>query len=74
MKMPVHLRTTFNWSYGLGMSSQKIRSALGFTEPVSLDLAMRRTIEWESQNPPAMADHKMFDYPAEDAAVQHDLD
>jgi len=68
-KLPAHLRTTLNWSYGLAMSTQKIRSTLGFKERVPLGLAMRRTIEWESRNPPAAADPKLFDYSAEDGAA-----
>ena len=67
--LPPHLRTTFNWSYGFGLSCQKMRTALGFTDPVDLEIAMRRTIEWESLNPPTIGDAKMFDYTAEDDAA-----
>jgi nucleoside-diphosphate-sugar epimerase len=69
-EMPAHLRTAFDWNYGLSMSTRKMRSELGFEEPVSPDLALRRTIEWESRNPPATPDPKAFDYAAEeDAAI-----
>ncbi len=73
-EMPAHLRTPFNWNYGLSMSSRKMRSELGFKEPVTADLALRRTIEWESPESGFRfrQDPKAFDYAAEeDAAVSH---
>jgi nucleoside-diphosphate-sugar epimerase len=52
------------------MSSARIRAELGFAEPVPQDVAIAKTIQWERANPPAQADPKQFDYPAEDAALE----
>ncbi len=49
--------------------TSRLRSELGYTEPVSLDEALRRTVEWERENPPANVDPSRFDYAAEDAAL-----
>jgi dTDP-D-glucose 4,6-dehydratase len=49
-------------------SSKRIREELGYREPVTLDEALRRTIEWEGAHPPPI-DPAQFDYAAEDAAL-----
>jgi dTDP-D-glucose 4,6-dehydratase len=49
-------------------SSARIRAELGYREPVALDEALRRTIEWERTHPPTI-DPAQFDYAAEDAAL-----
>ena len=41
----------------------------GYQEPVAIEEAIRRTIRWERENPPAAALLAQFDYAAEDAAV-----
>ena len=38
-------------------------------EPVSIEEAIRQTIPWELENPPAIPPLAQFDYAAEDAAV-----
>lgn len=69
--LPSHLRTTFDWSYGFGMDTQKLKTSLNFTEPVSIQDAMEKTIEWESQNPPLTPNPQdTFDYASEDEAVR----
>src|SRR5438876_11479735 len=50
-------------------SSNKIRQELGFQEPVSIADAIRRTIAWEKENPPAEISQEQFDYPAEERAA-----
>jgi hypothetical protein len=50
-------------------SSGKIRSELGFFEPVPFEEGIRRAIAWESQNPPAEINSQQFDYAAEDEAL-----
>ncbi len=40
-----------------------------YSEPVPLDEALQRTIEWERANPPVAIDDKQFDYAAEDAVL-----
>jgi len=42
---------------------------LGYQEPIAIDEAIRQTIRWEQENPPAIAFLAQFDYAAEDAAV-----
>jgi len=50
-------------------TSGRIRSELGYQEPVGLEESIRRTVAWEKENPPAMIDPQQFDYAAEDAAL-----
>jgi nucleoside-diphosphate-sugar epimerase len=50
-------------------SSARIRHELGYEEPVPIHEAIRQTIRWEQENPPAVAFQAQFDYAAEDAAV-----
>lgn len=50
-------------------SSERIRSELGYQEPVLLEEAIRQTVEWEAANPPVGITFYQFDYPAEDAAT-----
>ena len=68
-RLPEHLRMPFNAQQHWIVSSKRIREELGFVEPVSLDGGIQRTIAWERANPPAI-DAKLFDYAAEDAALQ----
>ena len=51
------------------MDGSRIRRDLGYTEIVSLDEALRRTIDWERAHPPAHVDPAQFDYAAEDAIL-----
>jgi len=66
---PAHLKLPYNSAQHWVMSSARIRQELGYSEPISADLALARTIEWERANPPAQVDPKQFDYAAEDAAL-----
>ncbi len=50
-------------------SSDRIRTGLGYEEPVEIEEAIRRTIAWEQQNPPSALNPQHFDYGAEDAAL-----
>jgi nucleoside-diphosphate-sugar epimerase len=65
---PAHLRVLFNTDQDLVASTKRIRSELGFKEPVPIGEGIRRTIEWERANPPKQIDSDPFDYAAEDAA------
>jgi nucleoside-diphosphate-sugar epimerase len=66
---PPHLQIAHNAAQHWTASSARIRAELGYSEPISLDTALERTIAWERANPPAVVDPKQFDYPAEDAAL-----
>jgi len=66
---PKHLLQPGNAAQHLVVSSERIRSELGFEEPVELNEAIRRTIAWEQKNPPSRINSQQFDYDAEDAAL-----
>ena len=68
-KLPEHLHMPLNANQHWIVSSKRIREELGFAEPVSLDAGIEQTIAWERTNPPAI-DPQLFDYAAEDAALQ----
>lgn len=67
-KTPPHLYWPGNTAQHLVVSSSKIRSDLGYHEPVTQDEAIRRTIAWERTHPPE-AIGVAFNYQAEDAAL-----
>jgi nucleoside-diphosphate-sugar epimerase len=67
---PAHLKLPYNSAQHWTMSSARIRAELGYSEPVSMDAAIARTIEWERANPPAHVDPAQFDYAAEDDALE----
>ena len=66
---PEHIQTSMNTDQDWVVSSTRIREELGFVDPVPLDGALARTIEWERANPPAV-NPAQFDYAAEDALLE----
>jgi nucleoside-diphosphate-sugar epimerase len=64
--MPESMRSDYDERQEYVVSSDRIRSELGYEERVLLDEGLRRTIEWERANPPAGAES---DYEAEDRAL-----
>lgn len=68
-KVPQHLVLPYNLEQHLFMDSTRIRADLGYIEPVPVEEALRRTIEWEQTNPPSQIDPKQYDYQAEDDAL-----
>ena len=46
-----------------------IRRKLGYAEPIPRDEALRRTVAWERDHPPATIDPAQYDYAAEDRAL-----
>jgi nucleoside-diphosphate-sugar epimerase len=68
-RTPQHLLKPGNTTQHWTASSTRIRQELGYREPVELEEALRRTIRWERENPPAPLLHGQFDYAAEDEAV-----
>jgi nucleoside-diphosphate-sugar epimerase len=71
-RTPRHLLQPGNASQHWTASSARIRQELGYQEPVAIEEAIRRTICWERETPPADALLAQFDYAAEDAAVAGD--
>lgn len=67
--LPASLRLShdFDFTQDYVVDSTRIRSELGYKEPVNEDDALRQTIEWERHNPPAP--NPTPDYEAEDAAL-----
>jgi nucleoside-diphosphate-sugar epimerase len=66
---PKHLLLPGNAAQHVVASSARIRSELGYEEPVGIDETIRRTVAWERQNPPKTINPERFDYAAEDAAL-----
>ncbi len=66
---PKHLPQAGNAAQDVVVSSKKIRAELNYKEPVDQDEALRRTIAWEQNHPPAVVNPEQFDYVAEDRAL-----
>ncbi|KAA3601568.1 MAG: NAD-dependent epimerase/dehydratase family protein [Calditrichaeota bacterium] len=47
-------------------SSEKIRTELGYKELYPFEEGLKKTVEFQMENPPKKIDHKMFDYKKED--------
>jgi len=70
-RTPRHLLRPGNPAQHWTASSACVRHELGYEEPIAIEEAIRRTIRWEQENPPAVAFQAPLDYAAEDAAVGH---
>ncbi|HTD70554.1 MAG TPA: hypothetical protein VK647_08850 [Gemmatimonadales bacterium] len=68
-RAPAHLKRPGNLDQDWVADTSRIRTELGYTEPVPRAEAIRRTIAWERAHPPAQYSPAGFDYPAEDAAL-----
>jgi nucleoside-diphosphate-sugar epimerase len=66
--VPQHLRMSANLHQHWVVDSTRIRTELGYSEPVSMHHRLQRTIAWELGNPPEY-DPARFDYAAEDRTV-----
>jgi nucleoside-diphosphate-sugar epimerase len=66
-RMPATIAQKGNSAQHWEADSSRIRRELGYREPVLLDEAIARTIEWERANPPGEFNPNRFDYEAEDA-------
>ncbi len=64
-----HLLKPGNAAQNWTASSARIRQELEYREPVEIEEAIRRTIHWEREDPPAVGFEAQFDYAAEDEAV-----
>jgi nucleoside-diphosphate-sugar epimerase len=72
-RMPAHLVFPGNAAQHWETDSTRIREELGFREPIAVEEAIRRTVEWERANPPSGFIPHVFDYAAEDAALAQPL-
>ena len=68
-RTPRHLLKPGNAAQDWTASSARIRQELGYEEPVAIDEAIRRTIDWQRKNAPTVESSAQFDYVAEDAAI-----
>ena len=66
-RVPGHLMADINTAQHLVVDTTRIREELAYTEPVSRDEALLRTVTWEREHPPEDFDPEAFNYAAEDA-------
>jgi nucleoside-diphosphate-sugar epimerase len=68
--LPDHLLQAGKIAQHWDTDSSRIRAELGYREPVPIDEAIRRTIDWERTHPSREFTPHRFDYAAEDAAIR----
>lgn len=68
-ELPAHLQSEFDFAYDLALDTSRFHTELDFTPPVSLDIALERTVKWTRDHPPDDVDPEAFDYAAEDAVL-----
>lgn len=66
---PKHLLQPGNAAQHVVVSSERIRTELGYKEPIGIEEAIHRTAAWEQENPPRAINPQQFDYDAEEAAL-----
>jgi dTDP-D-glucose 4,6-dehydratase len=69
-RLPPHVREDLDWRQDWTVDTSKIRDELGYREVVRYDEGLRRTVEWQRANPPAVLDPAAWDYAAEDEALR----
>jgi nucleoside-diphosphate-sugar epimerase len=68
--MPEFLADNVPYEHHLFSDTSCIRAELGYKERVERDVAIRQTVAWERENPPAEIDTAQYDYAAEDAVLE----
>ena len=68
-RTPQHLARPCNAAQHWEASSARIRKELNYQEPISIDEAIRQTVQWELETPAPTLPLAQFDYAAEDAAM-----
>jgi nucleoside-diphosphate-sugar epimerase len=66
---PASRATAVDWTQSLVADTSRIRRELSFEETVGRDEGLRRTVEWERENPPLL-DPGQFDYAADDRLLE----
>jgi nucleoside-diphosphate-sugar epimerase len=66
--LPPHLRDAHDYSQDLAYDTSRIRNELGYSEVVSVDEGLHRTVTWLRAHLPEL-DAAQYDYAAEDAAL-----
>jgi nucleoside-diphosphate-sugar epimerase len=66
--LPPHLRVLRGPAQDMDVDSTRIRSELGFVEPVAPEEGVRRAIAWERAHPPRRAEASWTDFALDDEA------
>lgn len=69
-KLPEKMHADFRAEQDLTVDTSRIRNELGYKEIVLMHEAIKTTIEWEIENPPAHIDPDAYDYKAEDEILR----
>jgi nucleoside-diphosphate-sugar epimerase len=71
-RLPPALRQSekFDLRQNYAVDSSRIRREIGYVEKIDAAEALRRTIKWERENPPAELDPAEWDYRTEDAVFR----
>jgi nucleoside-diphosphate-sugar epimerase len=68
-RLPQHLRSPYEPRQDLVLDVQRFSAELDFTEPVTKEEGIRRTMAWEFANGPGDGDPSASEYEAEDKAL-----
>lgn len=69
-KLLEKMHADFRAEQDLTVDTSRIRNELGYKEIVLMHEAIKTTIEWEIENPPAYIDPDAYDYKAEDEILR----
>ena len=69
-RLPEPLRWDLNAEQDIVVDTARIRRELGYQERVDVEEALRRTVDWERDNPPKEINPREFDYEVEDAFLE----
>jgi nucleoside-diphosphate-sugar epimerase len=67
--LPGHLAIKIDYEHHLETDTTRLRAELGYSERVSREEALRRTVSWERANPPLEPFSSQIEYAAEDALL-----
>lgn len=67
--LPEQMKSNLAWQHHLETDTSLIRNLTGFSDPVSFNEGLRKTILWERQNPPLEIKPEDFDYATEDRVL-----
>jgi nucleoside-diphosphate-sugar epimerase len=70
-RLPAHLRAPGNTAQHWIGDTTRIREELGFSETLTRETAILRTVEWERGNPPTGFTPHQVDYAAEDEVLKN---
>ena len=68
--LPESMRSSLRTEQDMVVDTTRIRTELGYDEPVDQEEALAKTIAWERANPPSDIDSARFDYETEDRIIE----